>query len=342
MSLRPLYGHDAVRRRLAQSVQSNRLPQALLFEGPRGIGKQRLALWLAQAVLCESPQAGEPCGSCRACRLVLTLSHPDLHWFIPLEPQKKSADADKQVDLVEASLGEELSDRRDQPLYVPPTGMATHSMATVRLLLRRISLTPAIAQRKVFLIGDAERLTPQKGNPEAANALLKVLEEPPANAVIVLTATDADALPPTIVSRVVRIRMTALPDSVVTAFVHTEVPELRNADRIVGAAGGSIGRVLAQKGAPVREADESWLGLGERGVERYATALRQPPFQARGGFTDMLDGLLERLRREARGAQDPERLVAAIALVLEARDQAQGNVNPQLLTAVLADDLAER
>jgi len=314
-----------------------------LLEGPKGIGKQRLALWLAQAVLCEAPQAGEPCGDCRACRLATALTHPDLHWFVPLEPPKKSADADKQVDLVEAALADELSARREQPLYPPPSGMAVHSLATVRLLLRRITLTPALGQRKVFVIGDAERLTPQKGNPEAANALLKVLEEPPANAVIVLTAADADALPPTIVSRVVRIRLNALPDSVVTAFVHSELPELRNADRMVATAGGSIGRVLALRGGPERQLDESWLGPTQRsGVERYATALRQPPFQARGGFTDMLDGLLDRLRREARGAQDPGRLVAAIALVLEARDQAQGNVNPQLLTAVLADDLAPR
>ena len=340
MSLRPLYGHDAVRRRLALSIHAHRLPQALLLEGPKGIGKQRLALWLAQAVLCETPQAGEPCGDCRACRLATSLTHPDLHWFVPLEPPKKSADADKQVELVEAALGEELAARREQPLYPPPSGMAVHSLATVRLLLRRIALTPAMGQKKVFVVGDAERLTPQKASPEAANALLKILEEPPLNAVIVLTAADADVLPPTIVSRVVRIRLTALPDSVVTSFVHKELPELRNPERLVAAAGGAIGRVLALKGAPERQLDESWLGPSQRGgVERYATALRQTPFQARGGFTDMLDGLLDRLRREARGSQDPKRLVAAIALVMEARDQAQGNVNPQLLTAVLADDL---
>ena len=343
MSLRPLYGHDALRRRLAQAVQAHRLPQALLFEGPKGIGKQRLALWVSQTLLCQTRDAGEPCGRCRPCRLALTLSHPDQHWFVPLEPPKKSADADKQVDLVEAGLAEELAGRREQPLYPAPSGMATHSLATVRLLLRRITLTPAMGQMKVFVVGDAERLTPQKGNPEAANALLKVLEEPPANAVIMLTAADADALPPTIVSRVVRIRMSALQDSVVTAFVHSELPELLNVDRIVAQAGGSIGRVLALREASERPRDESWLGPTQLGgVERYAGALRQTPFQARGGFTDMLDALLDRLRREARSAQDPRRLVAAIALVLEARDQAQGNVNPQLLTAVLADDLAAR
>jgi len=340
MSLRPLYGHDAVRRRLAEALSAGRLPQSILLEGAKGLGKQRLALWLGQALLCEAPQKGQPCDACRACRLVTSLTHPDLHWFVPLEPPKKSADADKQVDLVEAALGEEMATRREQPFYAAPSGMAAHSVATVRLLLRRISFTPAMAQRKVFVLGDAERLTPQKGNPEAGNALLKALEEPPANTVIVLTAADPDSLLPTILSRVVRIRLSPLPDSVVTSFVQNELPEIKDRSRIVAAAGGAIGRVLALRGAPERGADESWLAPKQSGVDRYATALRQTPYQARGGFTDMLDGLLERLRREARVSENPSRLVEAIALVLEARDQAQGNVNPQLLTAVLADDLA--
>jgi DNA polymerase-3 subunit delta' len=297
---------------------------------------------LGQALLCEAPLSGEPCGTCRACRLASTLSHPDLHWFVPLEPSKKHADADKQVELVEAALGEEMAVRRDQPDYAAPSGMAVHSIAAVRLLLRRISLSPAIGRRKVFIVGDAERLVPQPSSPEAANALLKALEEPPASAFFVLTATDADALLPTTLSRVVRIRVPRVQDSVVTSFVQKELPELRSAAQIVPAAEGAIGRLFALKGSlEHREPGTGWGPAGHQGrVERYAMALRQTPFQARGGFTDMLDGLLERLRREAREAKDPERLVDAIALVLEAREQAQGNVNPQLLAAVLADDLA--
>jgi len=75
-------------------------------------------------------------------------------------------------------------------------------------------------------------------------------------------------------------------------------------------------------------------------VRRLAFALAQQPFQARGGFTGMLDGLLELLRAQARAGQETGKVVAAIARVLDARGLAQGNVNPQLLTAVLAADLA--
>ncbi len=77
------------------------------------------------------------------------------------------------------------------------------------------------------------------------------------------------------------------------------------------------------------------------GTARYELALRQMPFQARGGFTAMLDALLARLRAEAGDDRTPSRkLTEAIAQVLEAREQARGNVNPQLLAAVLSDDLA--
>src|ERR1051325_7734965 len=124
MPIPPLYGHEGTRNRLVGALASGRLPQALLFEGPRGVGKQRLALWLAQALVCESPGSGtgetanaEPCGKCQPCRLVLNLSHPDVQWFVPLEPSKKSGDADKQVEVVEDALAAEMAARREQPLY---------------------------------------------------------------------------------------------------------------------------------------------------------------------------------------------------------------------------------
>src|SRR6266511_3461138 len=201
MPIPPLFGHDGVKRRLAGAVAAARLPQALLFEGPRGVGKQRLALWLAQCLVCEKEEA---CGECRACRLVGSLQHPDVHWFVPLELSKKGADADKQVELVADALAEEMTARREQPMYQAPGGLASHGIAAVRLLLRRLSLTPAMGRRKVFIVGDAERLVPQRGMEDAANALLKALEEPPADAVMVLTTADPEALLPTVMSRVVR------------------------------------------------------------------------------------------------------------------------------------------
>ena len=335
-----MYGHEALRRRLATAAKAGRLPQALLLEGPEGVGKQRLALWLAQLLLCERGGV-EPCNDCRGCKMANSLTHPDLHWLVPLEPSKKAADAEKQVEVVASALADEMAVRRDRPLYGPLAGMAVHSVAVVRHMLRHVALTPAMASRKVFIVGDAERLIPQRANPEAANALLKVLEEPPADTILILTASEPDSLLPTILSRVVRVRVHRVPDSVVTAFIHNELPESKMA---ASEAEGCIGRVFArgQAVAPEREVAGAFQTSLRSAVDRYAFALRQAPFQARGGFTDMLDGLVDRLRAEVRRGGDTSRLAGAIALVLQAREQAQGNVNPQLLTAVLAGDLADQ
>src|SRR5258708_13976986 len=96
MSLSPIYGHDAVRNRLAGAVASGRLPQVLLFEGPRGVGKQRLALWLAQIVLCErrTSTTVEPFGEGQPCRVGSPLSPPDGHWFRPAERAHNRCDPD--------------------------------------------------------------------------------------------------------------------------------------------------------------------------------------------------------------------------------------------------------
>src|SRR2546427_11551905 len=95
MPLPPLIGHERVKTRLAGAHASGKLPQALLLAGPRGVGKQRLALWLAQLIHCEAPgSTQESCGQCRSCRLVLSLQPPDVHWFVPLELGKRGGRVD--------------------------------------------------------------------------------------------------------------------------------------------------------------------------------------------------------------------------------------------------------
>jgi DNA polymerase-3 subunit delta' len=276
--------------------------------------------------------------------LVLSLQHPDVHWFVPIELGKRvgsgssAGDAEKQVELAAEALADEMAARREQPLYPPISGLASHPIASVRLLLKRLSLTPAMGRRKVFIVGDAERLIPQLGTEVAANALLKALEEPPQDSVIIITAADPNALLPTMMSRVVLVRVARLADSIVTEFAQQRltIDSETELNQRVSAADGCIGKLFATDAA----------GFGGPTADRFVEnplvfSLGQTPFQARGGFTDMLDALADRLRDEAKRGGDTEKLVEAIALVMDARDVAQGNVNPQLLAAVLAEDLRE-
>src|SRR3989442_8671629 len=90
MPLPPLIGHERVKTRLAGAHASGKLPQALLLAGPRGVGKQRLALWLAQLIHCEGPGGGQgPLGQCRPGRLGTVVQHPEHHAVVagpPCEP----------------------------------------------------------------------------------------------------------------------------------------------------------------------------------------------------------------------------------------------------------------
>ena len=358
MALAPLSGHRDARLRLARAAAQGQLPQALLFTGPAGVGRQRLALWLAQLLLCEKP-ADEPCGVCGPCRKVLDLAHPDVHWIVPI-PRPKAAEPARQVEEAAESIAAVMNERRESPLYQALDGMAIHGIASVRLVLREAALSSVEARRRIFIIGDAERLVSQEASPEAANALLKLLEEPPVDAVIILTAADPKRLLPTIRSRTVPLRLHPLATADVRGFLelHGNVPA-RELERRVEAAQGSIGAALwlddslsAARDAAAGLLEDVTKGPGAR-LER---ALRQGPWAARGEFTAMLDALADQLLSAARVAvnaprrgsgagplagKDPAALLEAARHVASAREAAQDNVNPQLLLAVLAGQLAE-
>ena len=368
MSLLPLVGHTEAAARVLEAIEAKRFPQTVLLAGPQGVGKQRFALWIAQALVCEggtsegdllggSETAARPCGSCGPCRRVLGLAHPDVHWFVPI-PRPKAGEPDKQVEEAADLLGEVMAERREHPLWTLPDGMAIHGVASARLMLRRASMKSVEGGPQVFVIGEAERLVPQESSPEAANALLKLLEEPPPQTYFVLTTADPRRVLPTIRSRSIVFRLGRLSDAQVRDFFASHVKPAPSGSALearVAAAEGSIGQGLAETGQKrkARESASALLDLaGKGGPEAWERSLRQNPWQARGEFTEMLDALAEVLSDRARsatsaagrqggGAADPARFVRAMEKVQAAREAAQGNVNPQLLLAALTDDLAE-
>src|SRR3954467_1751155 len=149
----PLFGHAALRKQLADAVGRGALPASLLFQGPRGVGKQRLAIWLAQLLLCEKPGEG-PCFSCTQCRFTAKLTHPDLHWFFP-RPRLK--DSDPSLEDLATDQAEAVAERVGRGgLYAAPPGDEAIYVATVRAIVQSAVMSPALAKRKVYVIGDGE------------------------------------------------------------------------------------------------------------------------------------------------------------------------------------------
>lgn len=370
--LPPVYGHVQARAALSAAARAGNLTQSLLVQGPAGVGKERMALWLAQGLLCERPSHGEPCGECRGCRTVLRLEHPDLHWFFPL-PRPDAPTPEKLRDKLEEARGAELAARRADPHHVPQFEKApAYFMGTIQNLQRIAGMRPSSGSRKVFVVGDAEAMVPQESSQEAANAFLKLLEEPPADTTLILTSSNPGALLPTIRSRVLPIRLQRLAADEVAAFLERELamaPE--DARRLAATSEGAIGRALRMlpsgggAGAyqKLRDTGRELLSaaLADGEAPRIAAANGVAPAGARGEFTGGLEALalwLRDLMAVSAGAEDSvafaseqdaaqlrrwaarpglhaEGVASAIVRVQEAQELASGNLNPQLILASL-------
>jgi DNA polymerase-3 subunit delta' len=357
-----VFGHQDIRERLSRAVELGRLPQSLLMHGPRGIGKQRLALWTAAALNCRGGPP-RPCGACAACRLSDRLEHPDIHWFFPLPRPKKASSAEQLQQKLEDLRAAALEERRSNPLYVAEEDGATGIyVAAVHTMRRLAQKAPVTGPAKVLIIGHAEALTPQMASPEAANALLKLLEEPPADTTLILTAEAPGALLPTVRSRVQAVRVAPLASDRVAEFLRVElhVPD-DDAVRLAARSSGSIGRALE-----LRHDDRESVRQGASALVRALLSERLPiqlaaahgfrPFGARGAFGQILSAarsLLRDLLAAAAGADGavsdrdaisslvpgPAPELRRIVQALEALDEADGlaerNVNPQLIVANL-------
>src|SRR5690606_9631820 len=213
--------------------------------------------------------------------------------------------------------------------------------------------------------------------PEAANALLKVLEEPPADTTIVLTAVDPDVLLPTIRSRLLPVRVRPLERDEVEQFLVTHAgADARAARRAAAIAQGSIGRAVGflprkNSDGPLEEVRSAARQLLEAALEgsqvpRFAAALGQSPAGARGAFSDVLEDLTLWLRALAASAAGAEEVIvnadsadwlrslarrhprAAAGVPAAVRDVeamlqlTQFNINPQLALAGLLRQIHHR
>ncbi|MYC86776.1 MAG: AAA family ATPase [Gemmatimonadales bacterium] len=373
------WGQDDLLRRLAGAVAGRRLPQSLLVHGPEGVGKRSLALWLARALQCEVADAGDvPCEGCRNCRMAARLEHPDVHLHFPMPRPKRAASRARLREAIEAQRHERLALLRED-LHARPDADAVTGLyvAAVENIRDQASRRPSMARRSVFVIEDAERMVPQSASPEAANAFLKLLEEPPPFAYIVLTSSRPDALLPTIRSRTVPLRVAPLPTERVAAYVakHLGVGDEDRARGVARRAGGAVYRARVLADAEAGESEAAADGLLAAALDgtpqaRYRAASRYSARGARGELEPALEALRIRLRDMlcvAAGAEDaaldPDRVkrgggagrrvaggaagapaegavLEALGAVDAAVEGVSRNLNPQSTTALLLEEMS--
>jgi DNA polymerase-3 subunit delta' len=209
-------GHDDVVEKLRRAVARNRLASSFLFCGPAGVGKRAFALRLAQALLCHSRPAAEldPCNTCPSCAMALAGTHPDIE--VVAKPE------DKAFLPVELFLGD-LEHRGREGLC------------------HWISLKPFLGGRRIAIIDDADFF-----NDAGANCLLKTLEEPPPQSVLILIGTSPARQLPTIRSRCQLIRFLPLPEETVARLLVSKelVTDKAEAARLARFSEGSLQQAI--------------------------------------------------------------------------------------------------
>lgn len=247
----PVWGHDRQIASLRQALAANRLSHAYVISGPEGVGKRAVATALAQALLCREPGRDDPtvpCGRCSSCLRVRRGTHPD-------------------VEVHSLATQAALSDRGGKN-----TGI---TIETVRSLRASTALKPMEGTRRLIVLDDAETM------PEPAQeALLKTLEEPPAAVTLLLLASDAELLLPTIRSRCQLVELGPVPIATIAAGLQASGVDSGVAHAVAAMSRGRVGWALRAAGDPTtaearRQSIASAVGwVAASGYDRAVAAYR--------------------------------------------------------------------
>lgn len=289
-------GHDRAVADLRRAWDSGALHHAWLLAGPRGVGKAHFARTATLRILAEA--AGPPFDEDglgapddhRIARLLQAGSHPDMRWL------------------------ERLPREKDE-------GLARNiTVKQVRALGDFLNLTPALSDWRVVVIDSVDDL-----EREGANALLKMLEEPPPNTIVFLVSHAPGRLLPTIRSRCRRLDLGKLDDDAMTSTLERQLPQAdaEQRRRLIDIAGGSVGRALATAELDLAPLEAKALAILRSGDPYNEQRVALADELGRKGATDRYRAFLELvpslLVREARGmpANQRERALSAYERVRE-------------------------
>ena len=274
-----LTGHTRVKSVLKRMLVSDRLPGAMLFAGEEGVGKKLFALEIARALNCRSLQDQEACGVCPSCKRIMKLNYP------------QRDDADEWTQII-------WTNHPDVGLVVAPKRVLR--VEQMRQIEKEANFRPFEGKARVFLIDEADKL-----NDASANALLKVLEEPPKTSHLILITARPAMLLPTILSRCQMIRFSPLrPAEIESYLTKNNLVDSKTARLRARASGGSMGRALSndlvtftsQRKAMLKVLNALVLSDDRAQLLRSAEQLNEA--QYKDEFEERLD-VLETLIRDA-------------------------------------------
>jgi len=291
-------GNTATVERLRESIAAQRFPQALILSGPRGSGKYTLALMLARAVNCLNPPQtdGLPdfCGKCANCTRIGESADLDTKVAEAIEAREQLRDVDKKDTRI-------LIQTHPDVMIIPPDPpQLLIKLGQVRQVIHAAYYRPPNDARRAFYI-----FTTSAFMKEAANSLLKVLEEPPEGTSLVLLTENPQELLPTIRSRAMVHRLGALPISELESLLAERRSDLRPQEQALVArlAGGAIGRAL-------RLDLKAWLESRQDALIILHSALREPDYS-------QLFHATESYRAGADGQEKTIALLRALGSLLE-------------------------
>jgi DNA polymerase III subunit delta' len=239
MQFSAIIGQNTVRQRLLHSVHENRIPHAQLFYGPEGSGNLALAIAYAQFLSCENRTQEDSCDTCASCKKYKKLIHPDLHFSYPVATVK---------DISKPTSKDFISKWREAVLENPYLGLQDWyefigienkqgfmSVEESAEIVRKLTLKTFESKYKVMIIW-----MPEIMRVDAANKLLKIIEEPPDNTVFILVTENMEQIISTILSRTQLVKINRITDKELNNALKQKYNfEYHDAQRIVHLADGN-------------------------------------------------------------------------------------------------------
>ncbi|MDE3062007.1 MAG: DNA polymerase III subunit delta' [Acidobacteriota bacterium] len=298
MSFTEFLGNAATVTRLRESVRAGRFPQALILAGPKGAGKYTLALMLARAMNClehaESDGLPDLCGRCANCERIGEAANLEERVAEAVAAREEMRDADKRETRI-------LIQTHPDVLIVPPDPpQLLIKLGQVRHVIHAAYYRPPAEAHRAITI-----FTSSGFMKEAANSLLKVLEEPPPNTSLILLTENPQELLPTIRSRAVIHRLGALPAAQLETLLGERRKDLKPQERALVArlAEGAVGRALTLD-------LDAYLASRQDALVVLKTALREPDYS-------QLFKTTETYRAGADGQEKTVNLLRALGSLVE-------------------------